>query len=299
MALAADQDKLICPDMNLENCYPKHFVPSKEWQIIKPGQIVPEGLHYKMDFETGIQHARILDPSEESAEKSVVVVEHDLVDDVPINVVPERFNDTELGEGESFTKSIDYLRKLFENKRGIAVEKIIEINFETINASLDQLEYSAHDIKFGEKFTASYENVLLFLSVVRNDKVDNVVIKEKMLRILGSSVRNNDKALQNVLDLNRHNNQLFTALIDLINAELSQRTEKVYRDQILVKRVVSLFNALIYDPTGLAYFEQLNVRAFLNSRFPAFSDAVKERCLDLFNDFDMLVKDRDLGSDEL
>ncbi|XP_033122374.1 nucleotide exchange factor SIL1-like [Anneissia japonica] len=40
------------------------FQPTNEWQVIKPGQSIPRGLHVRMDFQTGIKEAKLLDPED-------------------------------------------------------------------------------------------------------------------------------------------------------------------------------------------------------------------------------------------
>ena len=36
------------------------FVPTNEWQEIKPGQAIPRGLHVRMDMQTGKKEARLM-----------------------------------------------------------------------------------------------------------------------------------------------------------------------------------------------------------------------------------------------
>ena len=46
-------EELICPDPeNPLDCYPKLFVPTNEWQTIKPGQDIPPGLHVRLNIDT-------------------------------------------------------------------------------------------------------------------------------------------------------------------------------------------------------------------------------------------------------
>ena len=41
------------------------FEPTEEWQEIKPGQSIPPGLHVRVDLQTGLKEAKLMD-SEES-----------------------------------------------------------------------------------------------------------------------------------------------------------------------------------------------------------------------------------------
>ena len=37
------------------------FVPTKEWQVVKEGQPIPPGLHIRMNLQTGLKEAKLLD----------------------------------------------------------------------------------------------------------------------------------------------------------------------------------------------------------------------------------------------
>lgn len=37
------------------------FLPSKDWQVIKPGQMIPAGLHVRVNFQTGVKEAKLFD----------------------------------------------------------------------------------------------------------------------------------------------------------------------------------------------------------------------------------------------
>ena len=37
------------------------FIPTKEWQTVKEGQSVPAGLHIRMNFQTHLKEAKLMD----------------------------------------------------------------------------------------------------------------------------------------------------------------------------------------------------------------------------------------------
>ena len=45
------------------------FVPTKEWQVVKDGQHIPPGLHVRMDFQTGVKEAKLLEEEGEEEEE--------------------------------------------------------------------------------------------------------------------------------------------------------------------------------------------------------------------------------------
>jgi len=46
------------------------FIPTKEWQEIKRGQSIPPGLHVRLDFQTGIREAKLMEEEEGGSYKS-------------------------------------------------------------------------------------------------------------------------------------------------------------------------------------------------------------------------------------
>ena len=57
----------ITDDVNMER-----FIPTHEWQVIKNGQAIPAGLHVRMNFQTGVKEAKLMDSDESNQQKSVV-----------------------------------------------------------------------------------------------------------------------------------------------------------------------------------------------------------------------------------
>ena len=47
------------------------FVPTEEWKIVKDGQAIPAGLHVRMNFQTGVKEAKLMEDvdKESSTEK--------------------------------------------------------------------------------------------------------------------------------------------------------------------------------------------------------------------------------------
>lgn len=45
------------------------FVPTSEWQEIKKNQGIPRGLHVRMNIQTGIKEAKLLDDTDQSSKR--------------------------------------------------------------------------------------------------------------------------------------------------------------------------------------------------------------------------------------
>ncbi|KAM4678314.1 nucleotide exchange factor SIL1 [Discoglossus pictus] len=57
-ALVEDEDGLDIEDQEI-------FHPTREWQVVKPGQAVPAGLHMRLNLQTGKNEAKLLDDEDD------------------------------------------------------------------------------------------------------------------------------------------------------------------------------------------------------------------------------------------
>src|SRR5690606_37699417 len=74
--------ELICHTDNPADCYPKVFQATDEFQVVRPDQEIPPGLHVRLDINTGLREAKLNVPGEDRpdleglpVDSSVVVVE--------------------------------------------------------------------------------------------------------------------------------------------------------------------------------------------------------------------------------
>lgn len=56
-------------DSLFEDAGAERFVPTHEWQVIKEGQSIPAGLHVRMNFQTGIKEAKLMENEESENNK--------------------------------------------------------------------------------------------------------------------------------------------------------------------------------------------------------------------------------------
>ena len=52
------------------------FIPTKEWQVVDDGQSIPPGLHVRINFETGVKEAKLLDPEYKGEADHVATVDN-------------------------------------------------------------------------------------------------------------------------------------------------------------------------------------------------------------------------------
>ncbi|KAI8324356.1 hypothetical protein GQ54DRAFT_296204 [Martensiomyces pterosporus] len=55
-----------------QDCYPRAFEAKPEFQVVRPGQDVPPGLHIQVDMETGERRARLMDTDGEKNALAIV-----------------------------------------------------------------------------------------------------------------------------------------------------------------------------------------------------------------------------------
>jgi nucleotide exchange factor SIL1 len=63
-----DENLMSLTDEEFSDAEEDIFVPTKDWQVIREGQHIPRGLHVRMDFQTGVKEAKLLEDGEEEKE---------------------------------------------------------------------------------------------------------------------------------------------------------------------------------------------------------------------------------------
>ncbi|GME91916.1 unnamed protein product [[Candida] boidinii] len=153
---------MICPDDNPDNCYPKVFVPTNEWQEIKPEQHIPAGLHVRMNIDNMGREAKLPEKSTNSQinkEIQAIAVDGDVNNAV---VAVGEVHDTE--ENTNGANVNDQNKKKSNGSRGKpapgellnALKGVEEFsnndrtdNIEDIMAHLEILDDLSHDIDYG------------------------------------------------------------------------------------------------------------------------------------------------------
>ena len=55
----------------VEEIDPEPFIPTHEWQVVKENQAIPAGLHVRMNFQTHVKEAKLMDEDESSNKKQL------------------------------------------------------------------------------------------------------------------------------------------------------------------------------------------------------------------------------------
>lgn len=146
---ANSKPDLICHTSNPDDCYPRIFEPTDEFQKVHDDQELPHGLHVRMDVYTGEKEAKInvpdeIDPSLEGlpVHQDIVVVEPEARDEPIIPKGAPAYDNAGKIKGpqhaaKSFVDAMNFLR----SGKGDT-----EPSFD---AALDGLEDLSHDIYYG------------------------------------------------------------------------------------------------------------------------------------------------------
>lgn len=258
---------VLIPLVDLQTSNETNFVATREWQEIKPGkkwfstnfpeitrkhflgQKVPQGLHYRINLQTGFKEAKILEEEKEKTsllqidkEQDDETTAKDLNTDVEMesarlrledalkNIPQEKFDDlTEERWKEIASKYKSYkelkqdLKDLELNMQTEAeIMKDLFAKFSGKDESsiadkstiLEDLEYLCHSI----------DNSLLFISMGGVEKIilptlnqSSIDLKVKSLKTLGVVLQNNQEAKNYVIEKTSISNHLINILSKSVN----------------------------------------------------------------------------------
>jgi len=137
------------------------FVPTNEWQEIKPGQAIPQGLHVRMDMQTGKKEARLMQDEETKEQReqrileSIKNIKDDLKDSPKVQgtgktkwrsmeEIKQEMKDIDLKVTEDYLSMKELLEGLDQEK-----EEANQV------AALEELEFHVHQ----------YDNAIDFLQL--------------------------------------------------------------------------------------------------------------------------------------
>lgn len=283
--------EVICPDSNPANCYPKIFVPTDEWQIVREDQQIPPGLHVRINLETGLEEAKLNEDIPHNNPELMVVPQTDELE--------EKIHEA----NEDMKQKIqDTLAKYKKEKNSFVRSKVSQSDLTDFSSSvkellafgdggdisrlekaLDTLTELSHDIEFGVRLSKDAD-IFAALQRVSSLAFDEEDVGEKAFRIMGSSLRNNPEAIENVIK-----NQPASFFSDLFEVLQLPSTSDVIQ-----KRILGVIHALSAD-RQLAY-QHLNINDVQHSAgldtllgfFPKAGRSAKERIILILEDLDVI-----------
>ncbi|XP_042706692.1 nucleotide exchange factor SIL1 isoform X9 [Chrysemys picta bellii] len=197
------------------------FYPTHQWQIVRPGQAVPAGLHVRLNLQTGEREAKLLDNKNEKSDMKDQKKRKRL-DEMHIN--SNSFTSQELKEALAKMKEkektestmeqkanledvrqrfrpIEELKKEFE-KLNMKIETDFEVMVKLINkfnsstSTLDEKVAALYDLEY---YVHQVDNAKDFLSlgglqlVINGLNSTEPVLKEHAAFVLGAALSSNPK----------------------------------------------------------------------------------------------------------
>ncbi|CAN3376539.1 hypothetical protein DIURU_002709 [Diutina rugosa] len=205
------------------DCYPKVFVPTNDWQEIRPGQDIPPGLHVRLNVDTLKREAKLM-ADDDSGDVNAVYVNPDHQEQVAI-----------------------YKPQLHENIDSwqAAVDEILG-GGTRLEPALDIVADLSHDLEHGAKLTHNPE-IFPRLLVLAKEHPD---LQDSIYRIMASSLRNNPDAVQQALD-SPHNDATVSELLRQLPSS----------DDTLQKRILGVVSPLTTPSQLMEYYPYLGPEA--------------------------------------
>jgi nucleotide exchange factor SIL1 len=168
-------------------CYPRVFVATYEFQVVKPDQDIPKGLHVRLDVQTGLKEAKIYVPDEnDTSTNNLVLVSEDDTPSIPAGAPLEpppshqqpKPPKSAAGEQELFDASLASL-----------------LSSPSVD-TLTPLSDLVHEAYWGAQLTSAPGAVSKLLSLLTSPLPP---LRAASALTLGSALSNNLKALSNAV----------------------------------------------------------------------------------------------------
>jgi nucleotide exchange factor SIL1 len=239
--------ELICASDN--DCYPKIFVPTREWKSIRPGQDIPSGLHVRLNIDTLQREAKLMDETEEGS-SDLISMPIDTTQKLPRQAIP-------------FPSELTFDAAVKQIKYGTP-------DSSQLAQCLDIVDELSHDIEYGEALTND-KDIFVGLNELAVANADSQTIADSIYRIMASSLRNNQQAVKNFLDVQ---DILFVShLFHQLGATTSS--------DIIQKRILGIIQALLQnDSFRFSYFDIND----LYSRYNILGKEAKKRFINILQD---------------
>nr|CAB3266074.1 nucleotide exchange factor SIL1-like [Phallusia mammillata] len=237
-SLVASTESMDNDDVEEDNDEP--FIPTNEWQQVKPGQAIPSGLHVKMDLSNGGKWAKLMDDGKTSQKSSLQLAPDANKEEEPApNDIKGTYSIDELKQSlkkmkqekkeasketsediKSKFRSMDEIRKDFDAlnlhqetdvevmQRLIATLRLKTSDVKEKLAALQDLEYYVHQIDNA----VDLFNIGGFGDVLKQLNNTDASLREEAAHTIGSAIQSNPTA-----QIKAYENGLLTNILRLIS----------------------------------------------------------------------------------
>ncbi|GAB6024938.1 nucleotide exchange factor sil1 [Chamberlinius hualienensis] len=255
--IVADDDEATTEDETEEESTVK-FIPTNEWQTILPGQAIPRGLHVRINLETGLKEAKLMEGSTYAVDdlKDALSKIPDEGENLELKRPEKRFRPMEVLKDEfsklnmNITTETEIIGSILENlfKNEVTEEEKIE--------AFKELEYYVHQYDNAQNFI-TMGGFLLVLPAL-NATSEN--LKLAAADLIGSAMQGNPKVQVAAFD---------NGLLQLLLHRLSIDSTKVK-----TKLLFALSTMIRHFPSAQKKFMDLGGMSLLTNFFQEDSEDV-------------------------
>jgi len=267
------------------------FVPSNEWQTIKKGQVIPAGLHVRLNLETGLREAKIMDPNNDEIDvnhkyidKHKKVIETQSKSSLKSNAIRDQIKEVlknlkfsqeldtnQLKDSEKSSsdfRSMDEIKKEFDDMNikihsesellANLIEKYKKSSIVEKLSLLYDIEYLVHSIDVAQDLV-KLDGINLLLPDLNST---NSYLRAQIAFTIGSAMNANPKVQVEVLK----NGALHKLLLLLrYDSSINVKKKALFAISSLVRQFPSAQKALIQEYGGLSIFANLFKNTNMNS----------------------------------
>ncbi|KAG4306397.1 hypothetical protein PORY_000385 [Pneumocystis oryctolagi] len=249
---ADEPKKMICHDK--KECYPEIFEATHIFQVVRQDQILPPGLHIRINFNTGVKEAKIMDENEKEENNIILVYQNAHTQTTIINQKKPISDKYEIKpnlkipqeDREKFSIALTFLTSNNYNNS----KDLIDI--------LSLLEELSHELEFGIEICKSRIVVEHLIHLLKSS--ESVHVKKLAITVLGASLQNNPQALLYISDL-----KLTEVLLKSLDSE--------YDTGVMMKLLYAL-SSIVKSQNGMNDFfiaqgDKILYRIFKKTQNPA------------------------------
>jgi nucleotide exchange factor SIL1 len=199
----ADTD-LICHTSDPNECYPRIFQPTDEFQTVHDDQELPNGLHVRMNIWTGQKEAKINVPDEKDPTLEGLPVDQAvLVVDPQPEDAPKIPRGAPAYEPVGKVKGPEHEAQSFLDAMKMLKSGVIESN-EAFDNSLEALEDISHDMYYGLKTAENLDVIKALFCLMEQQGIEPVngatPRDQQAASIISAALQNNPASLKVVAD---------------------------------------------------------------------------------------------------
>lgn len=241
------------------------FIPTHEWQKVKPGQAIPKGLHVRLNVQTGEREAKILEDEKPTISKEF----EESLKRINNEQLAQEKTQEELFHEEEIRKKFKSYSELKKELEDLNLN--VQTDFEIIKNLLEKFKNSSRDEKITilkdlEFYVHQVDNGLLLCDLGGFDllltELNSTILNQDseyaqlLVIVLGSAVQSNPKV------------KVYAIKSQLLQILLNRMSTRVLTDELRSKFIFTLSGLLRNFPYAQHEFLKLGGVETLSNLMP-------------------------------